>query len=240
MPEVVKTYKETSSYQKSFSIQEDLLTLFREDFSKYAPRADKRALDTTWRGIAKNIGKQIKYTVLSQDFSSPTLKKNFDLLCQARLVHRIESTSPAGLPLGASVNIKKFKAIFLDISFVHQFMGVAPDQVWTQKNLLPIYNGALAEQFVGQEFLARQNNELYYWSRDAKNSSAEIDYLITKKDKIYPVEVKSSSSGRLKSLHMSLKIYPDCPAGLILSEAPLSKIEAQRLYFLPLYLSGVL
>ena len=36
----------------------------------------------------------------------------------------------------------------------------------------------MAEQFVGQELRASVYEDLYYWSRDARGSSAETDYLI--------------------------------------------------------------
>jgi len=62
---------------------------------------------------------------------------------------------------------------------------------------------AVAEQFVGQELIAYQNPysrpSLYYWAREAKNSSAELDYLIQKQALIIPVEVKSGAVGRVKS-----------------------------------------
>ena len=54
-----------------------------------------------------------------------------------------------------------------------------------------MYHGALSEQFVGQEFLSAGMDKLFYWSREAKSSSAEVDYLIVKNNKIYPVEIKS-------------------------------------------------
>ncbi|NQU65703.1 MAG: DUF4143 domain-containing protein [SAR324 cluster bacterium] len=56
---------------------------------------------------------------------------------------------------------------------------------------------------MGQELIAYQNPysrpSLYYWAREAKNSSAELDYLIQKQALIIPVEVKSGAVGRVKS-----------------------------------------
>ena len=93
----------------------------------------------------------------------------------------------------------------------------------------------MAEQFAGQEFISSGMNNLYYWSRDAKSSSAEVDYLITRKNKIYPVEVKGGASGKLRSMHMILKQYPNIEQGYVLSTAPFCKIPGQNLTFLPLY-----
>ncbi len=48
---------------------------------------------------------------------------------------------------------------------------------------------------------------MYYWAREAKNSNAELDYLIEKKSEIVPIEVKSGPKGRMKSLVMFLENY---------------------------------
>ena len=54
----------------------------------------------------------------------------------------------------------------------------------------------------------------------AKSSSAEVDYLAVMNGKIFPVEVKSGSSGRLKSLHLCLDNYPNCRKGFVFSSRP--------------------
>lgn len=46
---------------------------------------------------------------------------------------------------------------------------------------------------------------LYYWQREEKESNAEIDYLIEHKNHVVPIEVKSGSTGSLKSLHLFMK-----------------------------------
>ena len=53
--------------------------------------------------------------------------------------------------------------------------------------------------------------------------------------KIYPVEIKAGSAGSLRSLHLMLETYPDCPAGIVLSSRPYSVLPEQKLVFAPLY-----
>ncbi len=66
----------------------------------------------------------------------------------------------------------------------------------------------LAEQFIGQELIAgiqpHISPQLFYWSREEKNSNAEIDYIFQHKNNIYPIEVKSGKTGTLKSLQLYL------------------------------------
>jgi predicted AAA+ superfamily ATPase len=62
---------------------------------------------------------------------------------------------------------------------------------------------------------------LYYWFNDAKNASAEIDYLIEVGKHIVPIEVKASHRGRLKSLRYFVDKYK-VPLGIRISANPLS------------------
>jgi len=49
------------------------------------------------------------------------------------------------------------------------------------------------------------------------------------------VEVKSGAAGRLRSLHLALQTYPNCPGGLVFSSAPYDVLRGHKLAFLPLY-----
>ena len=234
MPECVGAYMRSNKLRDPAEIQADLVNTFRQDFSKYAPYSDKRCLNAVFSATAKNVGKQIKYSNLAEGFTNPTLKKAFDLLGMAQVIRKVPSASPAGLPLGASASERKFKAIMVDLGLMQNLCGLAANTEYVKSDLLAIYQGALAEQFVGQEFISA-GQELYYWARDRKSSTAEVDYLIVVNGEIYPVEIKSGAAGRLKSLHLLLQTYASCPVGVVFSTAPYSELPEQRLRFLPLY-----
>lgn len=235
MPECVQEYINSGKMRNAFDVQANLINTYRQDFSKYAPYSDKRCMNAVLSSVARNVGKQIKYNRLADSFTNPTIKRAFDLLYLAKLVQKVPSTNPGGLPLGAASSDRRFKALIVDIGLMQSLCGVPVDIEYQKADLLSIYQGAMAEQFVGQEFLASGQDELYYWSREAKSSTAEVDFLITVKGRVYPVEIKSGASGRLRSLHMLLKTYPNCPSGYVFSCAPYSELPEQRLVFLPLY-----
>ena len=235
MPECVQTFINTGKLHDVFDVQGSIVNTYRQDFSKYAPYSDKRCLNAVLTSIATNAGQQIKYSRLAEGFSNPTIKKAFDLLCLAQVIHKIRSASPAGLPLEATASERKFKAIMVDIGLMRYISGMPANLEYSKSHLLSIFQGALAEQFVGQEFAAAGQTDLYYWSREAKSSTAEVDYLLTKDNRIIPVEVKSGPSGRLKSLHRLLQTYPGCKEGYVFSNTHYSKLPEQKLIFLPLY-----
>ena len=58
---------------------------------------------------------------------------------------------------------------------------------------------------VGQQLIAmskKQGFELGFWVRNARGSSAEVDFVIIWKNMMIPVEVKSGKTGTLKSLNV--------------------------------------
>ena len=115
-------------------------------------------------------------------------RKAFDLLAKARIIQKIPACTPSGMPLGATANPKKFKAAFLDIGLMQRLCRIPIDEEIKQNNLLAIYRGKLAEQFVAQELLT--TDDLFYWSREKQGSNAEVDCLVVRNGTIYPVEVK--------------------------------------------------
>jgi predicted AAA+ superfamily ATPase len=71
--------------------------------------------------------------------------------------------------------------------------------------------GIIAEHIVGQELLATGfsiSNDLYFWTREKADSSAEVDYILPYKSKLIPIEVKSGSIGKLRSLHQFMENAP--------------------------------
>ena len=235
MPAAVNAYLENGSLREAFEVQGEIVESYRMDFAKYTPQVDRYCLDSVFSALAQSVGKQIKYARLGEGYANQTLKKAFAALCLAQVARRITSVVPAGLPLGTSASIKVFKALMLDLGLMRHLSGIPDDIEYAKGDLLAIYRGAMAEQFVGQEMLVSQQGSLYYWNRQAKSSTAEVDYLAVINGKIHPVEVKSGSTGSLRSLHLFLASYPDCGTALVFADQTYSDLPEQKVTFLPLY-----
>ncbi len=235
MPECIKIFRESNSMIEAFTVQSEILDSYRDDFSKYTPKIDITCLDAVFLNVAKSIGAQLKYTRLNAGHSGQMNHKAFDLLVKAKIIHKIPACDPSGLPLGATANQKKFKAVMLDIGLLQRICQVPVELELRQENLLAMYRGILAEQFVAQELLAKNGSGLYYWARDARSSSAEVDFLAVSQGTIYPVEVKSGPGGSLKSLHLMLEKYTNCPKGIVLYSGTFKELPEQKLTFMPLY-----
>lgn len=240
MPEAVRAYLEGKSMLQAFEVQSEILDAYRQDFAKYAPRADKDCLNQVLASCAAGVGEQIKYSRLADGFTNPTIHRAFDLLCMAEALHKIPATRAPILPFGGSVNSKRFKASLIDIGLMQRLTHLPVSAELRQKDLLAVYRGKLAEQFVAQELLVSQNRELYYWAREEHASTAEVDYLIQKDGRVCPIEVKSGKGGTLRSMHMLLAAHPECPEGIVLYSGPYEWRPESRLRFVPLYFAGSL
>jgi predicted AAA+ superfamily ATPase len=222
MPAVISEYLESKSQLLCQEIQTAILTTFRNDFGKYAGRTPHSHLQTIFAKAPGLIGKWLKYSTLDPDVASVTLKNALRKLSDAGLIIPVYATSAAGLPFATHMNEKKCKLLFLDIGLVQRACNLGLELLF-KKDLLLINQGALAEQFVGQELLAsmgtKEANALYSWVREEKSSSAEIDFLIAVESQIVPIEVKAGAIGSLRSLKLFLA-EKKIPLGVRVSEAP--------------------
>ena len=156
----------------------------------------------------------------------------------ARLFTAVKAASPSGVPLGANVSGKKFKSIFLDIGLLSNINGYNSNKLIMKQKMKAVFNGMLAEQFVGQELRVKTNENLYYWSRDARGSNAEVDFLLEKGSEIIPIEVKSGKSGRLRSLCMLLDTFPNIDYAYVFNEDKYGELENGKIKFFPLFYAG--
>ena len=85
-----------------------------------------------------------------------------------------------------------------------------------------------------------------FWVRDARNSQAEVDFLIRYKSHLLPIEVKTGSNSKLHSLHIFMEESKE-EIALRLWNGPMTSDVITRsdgrpftLYNIPLYYAGKL
>jgi predicted AAA+ superfamily ATPase len=227
MPAVVSEYASTSNLDKCFQIQTIIIQTYRDDFGKYASKVKYKYLEKIFFAVPKMIGRKFKYSHVNNSLQSRDLKEALELLEKAGVVYRIKQTSGEGLPLEANAREKHFKTTFLDIGLMQNICGLSSEiLISTDENFIRINEGAIAEQFTAQELLAyrdfHQIPSLYYWAREARNSNAEIDYIIPCCSSALPIEVKAGKTGTLRSMHIYLEKYR-LPAGVRISQLYFNK-----------------
>jgi len=225
MPAVIAEYISSGNLAACQRLQSAIIQTYRDDFGKYASKVKNKYLDKIFYAVPKMIGQKFIYSHVDQNIQSRELKEALFLLEKAGVIHRVKRTSGQGVPLEASASERFYKTIFLDIGLMQNICGLN-GETFLREEFIQVNSGAVAEQFVGQEFLAYQNiyqeASLYYWVREAHNSSAEVDYLIPHISKAVPVEVKSGKTGRLRSMHLFLEKY-SCLMGIRISQLPFNQ-----------------
>lgn len=82
-------------------------------------------------------------------------------------------------------------------------------EIFVDKNVLqPKFKDALTEQYVLQQLIATQENPVFYWATE--KGTAEVDFVLQRKQTVIPIEVKAEENLKAKSL----KVY----VGQFLSE----------------------
>jgi len=117
------------------------------------------------------VGNKFKYSHVDNTIKSRELKEALELLEMAGVVRKVNQSSGAGIPLEAGVRERHFKTLFLDVGLLHAINGIYSDTAKTE-DFSALFNGSVAEQFVGQELIAYQNPyskpSLYYWAETLK------------------------------------------------------------------------
>lgn len=203
MPEAVKIYAETKSLVHTERIHESILKSLEFDFAKYGTRSQQITMAKLVKYIPKIIGQKFKYVNFDSSIRSDAVRRALDLLNMSRIVHLVHNTKATEIPLEHGMVEKVFKTLFLDIGLGNHVLKL---RLTDLENKGLNNEGSLAEQFVGQELLCFPpyfiENSIYYWMREQRNSSAEIDYVVQSGNQILPVEVKAGKTGTLKSLQI--------------------------------------
>lgn len=241
MPGIVSIFKSTDSYLEVQRRQSAILDLYALDFGKYATKyAEHRHLKKLFERAPDLVGKHFKYSKIDPDCANPArdYREALNRLRQARLILPVHLTTGNGLPLRAGKSEKKFKIFLLDVGLLVFGLG------WDNLNIgnkqeSSLFRGVIAEQFVAQELCAIQDpfidRGLYYWENLNRSSSAEIDFLVNINQRMLPIEVKSGSTGRLRSLRQFMNTKGS-NLGVRVSECPLAFNEG--ILSIPFYLIG--
>lgn len=209
MPESIVSYLKNHSWQECESIKHSLLTTFQDDFNKYGKQVKNQRLQLLFKKIPLVVSTKFKYVYIDRHERAEYLAKSLNLLCLAHLAYRVHHSTCNGIPLGATIDSKKFKLLFIDVGLMSTVCGLNLLDYEKAEDIMLVNSGAVCEQYVGQNLLFSQHfyrePELHYWAREKKGSSAEVDYVIAEGSNIVPIEVKAGKSGTLKSLHLFLR-----------------------------------
>ncbi len=189
MPAAVKKFKETRSLEDVIAEHNDIVTLYKKDFTHYETEDKKPYLTQIYDLIPAELNsanKRFNYADIKKGLRYERSEDNFVWLTQAGVALPVYNITEPTVPLLLSEKRSLFKLFLSDVGMLTTMYGRA-----TKAQLLSgnkdINNGALYENVVAQELKAH-GFKLYYYN---SKRHGELDFVIEYMGKVLPIEVKS-------------------------------------------------
>ncbi|MCL6271789.1 ATP-binding protein [Sansalvadorimonas sp. 2012CJ34-2] len=191
-------------------IHRDLLTGYQRDFGKYAGKTNAQHIEQVFRNVPLQLSKNLDSSVKRYRFSGVIERKRsymdlsgpIEWLEKTKLVSRCYpiDCEPKS-PLSAYRKENFFKLFLFDVGLLGHMLDISYKEHRQQSFE---YKGYLAENFVQNELRAMGYYPTYSW----EFRQAEIEFLYKTDDgEVIPVEVKSGSRTKAKSLRTYIERY---------------------------------
>lgn len=208
MPAVVANYARYNDLVRLKVDFQALVAGYIDDVEKYARNnSSVQHIRHILRTGFNYCCQRIKYERFGEsDYRSREMSEAFQILEKTMLIELVFPSTSAQIPI--LPNYKKSPRLhWLDTGLANFMAGVQLEVFST--DIQSAWNGVVAEHIVGQELIVDDFSVLThrsFWVREAKNSNAEVDYLLSYQGLLLPIEVKSGAGSTLKSLHLYMDL----------------------------------
>lgn len=246
MPQAVDTYIRTNSFSKVDQIKRDIINLYEDDFRKIDSTG---RLAMIFEAIPSQLNKntkgfQIQKVIQSYNLQEETLLSYIAELKDSKVVSAAYHANDPNIGLSAYKDLTKYKLYMADTGlFVTMLFK---DKEFTENIIyekllndkLSTNLGYLYENMVAQMITAKDNDLFYYtFENKSQKRNYEIDFILSKKNKICPIEVKSSNYKQHHSIDEFYHKYSDRILNrYIIHTKDISK--DQDILCLPIYLTS--
>lgn len=210
MPAVVDAFAGGEPLAVVRAMQDQILEDCLRDFAKHAPMRIYPRMVEAWGSIPEHLARENKKFVFGHIRKGARAKDYEEALMwlsQAGLIRKVPRVTKPGIPLSAYNDNKSFKVFLLDVGLLGAMAGLDPVNVLDGNAAFTEFKGSLAEQYVCQQLVSDCGLDPFYWS--AENSKGEIDFLVQRGGRIFPIEVKAEENLRAKSLRAFKGSYPE-------------------------------
>lgn len=205
MPEVVQTYLEEQKTISAIDVQAEILLSYERDMTKYADNNLSNRIISAFDSIPVQLAKdnqKFQYKVISKGGTSGIFGEAILWLKNSGIVNQVYRAK-AELPLEMYKDLASFKLYMSDVGLFVNKAKYPLYQIDLSSQPVMIAMGPLTENYVANE-LKVNGYELYYWESEGK---AELDFMIQKDVDIVPIEVKTTTHTKSRSLDIYKKIY---------------------------------
>lgn len=202
MPQAVYEYITSNNFRKVDMVKRDILDLYEDDFKKIDSTGRLAMLfEAIPSQLNKNTkGFQTKKVIDSYKTSDNSILSMISELKDSKVVNVAYHANDPNVGLSAYKDLTKFKLYMGDTGLFVTLMF--KDKDFTENTIyekllndnLSANLGYLYENAVAQ-ILTATGNELFYYTfpNVTQKKNYEIDFILAKKNKICPIEVKSSN-----------------------------------------------
>ncbi|MGN0152854.1 MAG: ATP-binding protein [Lachnospiraceae bacterium] len=201
MPQAVLEYIKTKDFEKTDIVKRRILTLYRNDVTKFAKGYESKVL-SIFDGIPAQLSKHEKRYNLASIEKQARFREyedSFMWLEEADIINICFNSTDPNVGLGLNTKRMTLKCYMADtgLLFSHAFSDKELTEESIYKSILfdklELNEGMFLENIVAQMLVSRGYKLFFYSKNDRVNADnrMEIDFLIRQDKKISPVEVKS-------------------------------------------------
>ena len=206
MPRAILTYAETGSLLTVPDVQNRIINDYIADMAKYASNTESVKIRAAFNSIPVQLAKENKkfqYKLAQRGASATIFGSAIDWLHFAGIVLKCQRIEQGMMPISVYSDLASFKLYMSDVGLLTMKSGFSQQTILSASPIDNTFFGAISENYVAQAFSAKQYG-LYYWTTEGK---AELDFVLQKGDIIIPVEVKTGTRTKSKSLSMFIDKY---------------------------------
>jgi predicted AAA+ superfamily ATPase len=235
MPEAVLKFSNGNDFTAARNVQNQILESYMQDFSKHIPAITIPKVRQIWNSIPAQLAKENKkfiYNEVQKGGRAKDYETALEWLIHCGLIYRVARISKPAIPLKSYDNTGIFKLFLVDVGLLSAMSLLEVRTLLEGDKLFTEFKGALTEQFVFQEIKAMKCKDIAYWANEGSRT-AEVDFVVqTKNYGIVPLEVKSSTNLKAKSL----KVYIEKFSPVMVIRSSLSDFNYNdNFYDIPLY-----
>ena len=242
MPQAVDEYLRTNNFRLVDQVKRDILNLYEDDFRKIDPTGRISMLfDAIPAELNKNASRYQVSSVLRNERADSILELIAELK-DSKTVNVAYHADDPNTGMSNHKDLGKFKLFLADTGLFTTL--VFKDKDFTENSIyekllsdkLSVNLGYLYENIVAQ-MLTAKGNELFYYTfmNEKTRHNYEIDFILTRNNKICPIEVKSSGY----KTHASLDKFSEKYSGRIAEKYLVYTKDLQKdkdVLMLPVYM----
>jgi len=208
MPQAVNTYLDTNNLSEVDAKKREIIDIYIDDFLKIDPSGKiSKMFSAIPAQLSKNASRYQQTSVLGKNEKQETIDeflRDMEDSLTVNFAHHYDNPS-VGLP--AHTDYSQYKmfmgdtGLFVSLAFWDKDVT---ENIIYQKLLsdkLSADLGYVYENIVAQMLVASGNKLFYHtWPSETSNHNYEIDFLLSRGTKLWPIEVKSSGYNTHKSL----------------------------------------